>query len=511
MTRLLAVLPFLTLPPRGQRLCRRSLIAGGMTLLVVVGMLALPGCGGEEFPDATATDLENRTFTVTNGAGASLATLTGLPVGQAFTLRFGSFGGTNTAPVSLESAGQTATGTVTIGSCAFQIDQSSFAAGQGPQAGAAFTIETCQIDRDKGELRFMLSADEVAIAVPTTRSPTSNVAFVLTSDGTTGSYTVVDLASRQVFQDINRAGVHNNAVARFFGGRVYVVNRLGGDSIRIIEPQQGFITPPNGTLSVGQQTNPQDMAFVHASKAYVSRLNSSRLLIVNPTALTRLGELDLSTTAAIPIDADGSPDPAFMLVHNGLLYVALQHIESTPVSFSVTGPGQVAVIDTTTDQLVSVIQLRSGNPISALQFSPTLNRILVSSVGYFNINDGGIEAINPDTQTVDARFVIDEASIGGDITAFAIASRTKGFAIVRDASNANALVTFDPSTGQRLRRLLGPLTVSVPHLIINSRHEIYLATADGLRIFDTESDSELTATPLNVGQFPPVFTLFIEP
>ena len=32
----------------------------------------------------------------------------------------------------------------------------------------------------------------------------------------------------------------------------------------------------------------------------------------------------------------------------------------------------------------------------------------------------------------------------------------------------------------------------------------------GLRIFDAVTDRELTTTPLNVGQLPPAWTLFIE-
>ena len=106
--------------------------------------------------------------------------------------------------------------------------------------------------------------------------------------------------------------------------------------------------------------------------------------------------------------------------------------------------------------------------------------------------------------------------MSGDITAFVIVSRTKGFAIVSDANFANSLVTFDPSSGQRLNRLVGPLKVVVPHLAINSRNEVYLAVTDthaatpGLRIFDAVTDNEITTTPLSVGQFPPLFTLFIE-
>jgi len=114
MTRLLAVLPCLALPPSRQRYCLLPLLSGCLTLLVMVGMLTLLGCGEDSAMDATASDLENRTFTFPTGAGPNLAALTGLPQGQAFTLRFGNFGGTKTGPTSLESGGQTATGTVTI-------------------------------------------------------------------------------------------------------------------------------------------------------------------------------------------------------------------------------------------------------------------------------------------------------------------------------------------------------------------------------------------------------------
>jgi hypothetical protein len=87
---------------------------------------------------------------------------------------------------------------------------------------------------------------------------------------------------------------------------------------------------------------------------------------------------------------------------------------------------------------------------------------------------------------------------------------------VRDATSANALITFDPSSGQRLNSPVGPLNAAMAHLAINSRNEVYLAVIDtqvatsGLRIFDADTDAEITSTPLNVGQFPPVFTVFIE-
>lgn len=497
-------------------------------LLVLVSTLVTLGCNGagggshdadtatSTLTNATATTLANRAFAFPNGFGVNLATRTGFPPGQAFTLRFGDFAGTNTAPVALDSSGNTASGIATLGSCNFQITQSNFPVRQGPQAGIQLTADPCRIDIATGVLILTdPQTGESATSSPSRPSTLPSVAFVLTTDFSTGSYSVVDLATRNTTKDIKRGGVHSDAVASVFGGRIYVVNRLGVDSIQIIDPQLAFTTPPNGELSVGNDTNPQDIVFVHATKAYVSRLASPKLAIINPTTLQSTGELDLSRLIKAA-DTDGSPEPAHMLILKGLVYVALQHIDFKQSRLPKVANGEVVVIDPSTDSIVTVIALNGKNPLSALHFSPTLNRILLSSVGEFTMLDGGIEAINPDTHTVDARFAMSEATVGGDITEFVIVSRTKGFAIVSDANFANALITFDPSTGQQLNRIVGPLNVLLPHLAINSRNEIYLAVADartptpGLRIFDTMTDREITTTPLSVGQLPPVFTVFME-
>jgi len=522
MTRLRTVVQTPALWRRALSHYRRRRIVPLIALMVVIGALTVPGCGGDtKFSGVKANDLTNRAFTFPTGAGVLLARATGLPQGQVFSLQFGNLGDTNSGPIRLASGGSTASGTVTLGSCSFQFDQSTFAAGRGPQAGAQFTSNPCEVNRDHNTMRLTISGETV-VSAPAIVLPMTSVAFVLTTDFSTGSYSVVELISRQVFKDIRLGGVHSHAIARFFNGRVYVVNGLDGDSVQIIDPQQGFTTPTtHGTVSVDSGSAPQDIAFVTANRAYVSRLGSARLVIINPTTLTRLGELDLSSLVQ-PNDSDGSPDPASMLVRNGLVYVTLRHIDfNTPSPLTKVANGEVAVIDPTHDRIVTVLPLHGKNPLSALQFSPTLNRILVSSVGDFasangGLNDGGIDAINPDTNTVDAQFVVDEATMGGDVTAFAMLSRTKGFAVVRDVHSANSLVTFNPSTGQRLQRIVGPLNVLVSDVAVNSLNEVYLAVADtqtptpGLRIFDALTESEITTTPLNVGQLPPAFILFIE-
>src|SRR5262245_45015124 len=92
-----------------------------IALVVVSGALTVLGCGGSgtDFSGVTANDLANRAYPFPTGAGAILATAPprglGLPQGQAFTLQFGNFGGTSSGPVRLDSGGNAASGTVTLG------------------------------------------------------------------------------------------------------------------------------------------------------------------------------------------------------------------------------------------------------------------------------------------------------------------------------------------------------------------------------------------------------------
>ena len=516
---------------------RRSgrLIMYGVMLGVALGsMCAVVGCssgdGGDDLIAATPVGLENQAFAFTNGRAfaAALANV-------AVTLTFGNFtndgdANPNTGLFTLTTAAGTARGTVTIASCNLAVEASTLAPDTFPelQPGQTVPLNPCLINPDNGSLRVQnVTTGAVSTSDEPNPLPTTDVAFVITTDassgGDTGSYSVIDLLSRNTFNDIVPGGIHSDALARAFNGLIYVVNRLGVDSIQVIDPQQGFTTPLNGEVSVntGGATglNPQDIAFVSATKAYVSRLKSTRLLVINPTTLTITGEIDLVAqvpTLVKPGDLDGVPELSRMLVHNGLLYIVLQHLDfTTGFSPVKVAPGEVVVLDPATDTVVTVIGLNGTNPFSALQFNAALNRILVSSIGDFGVNDGGIEAIDPTTNTTDAAFVIDEASIGGDITHFQIVSATKGFAVVTDATFQNALVSFNPTTGQKLTTLLGPASPFLPYFAINSLGELYLAQSgattptQGVRIFNTATDAEITTTALNVG-LPPSFVLFLE-
>src|SRR5919206_975686 len=102
-------------------------ICGLGALLIILGMGILKGCYLSRTVDqATASDVNNRSFTFANGAVFHDA-LNNVSTTLCFT--------DNAANFILSSSGGTANGTNQFGSCILTVVTSTFAAGAGPQGG----------------------------------------------------------------------------------------------------------------------------------------------------------------------------------------------------------------------------------------------------------------------------------------------------------------------------------------------------------------------------------------
>src|ERR1043166_8202454 len=169
-------------------------------------------------------------------------------------------------------------------------------------------------------------------------------AFVIATDFETGSFGTISLDTPRVVVPANRERrVHSDAVARTFGGLVYVVNRFFGDNIQVLDPSRDFAT--RFQCLTGERSNPHDIAFLNAAKAYVTLADKTTLLIVNPSASPNCadfirGAIDLQQFA----DADGLPEMDQMAIVGDRLYVALQRLDRNNF-FIPAGPGSLVVID----------------------------------------------------------------------------------------------------------------------------------------------------------------------
>jgi len=301
---------------------------------------------------------------------------------------------------------------------------------------------------------------------------------------------------------------HSDARIRWYDGLVYVVNRFGQDNIQVLDPAQGYATVRQ--FSVGNGSNPQDIAFVSPTKAYVTRLASSRLLIVNPSTGDSIGAIPLGAFA----DGDGLPEMDRTIVVGSRLFVSCERLQN----FQPSGASLVVAIDTGADTVLDArpdlpgtqaITLPAGNSATAFDWDPSSRRLLIGCTGAYGVADGGIVWIDPVTLATGG-YAITESALGGDVLDVVWYSPTRSFAIVNDAAFNTSLVAWDPSTGHVTGTLLAPGGFSLSDATLDDRGELYVCENDlfapGVHVLSAATGAALHA-PLATS-LPPVEVAF---
>ena len=279
-------------------------------------------------------------------------------------------------------------------------------------------------------------------------------AFVVESDFTTGSFSSFDTATRAAACDV--APAHSDARVRAFGGRVYVVNRFGADNVTVLDGTSHALVRQ---FSVGNGANPYDIAFVSATRAYVTRYESADLWVVNPSTGAHTGTVSLAAFA----DADGIPEMDRLQVVGPLLFVSLQRVDRA-AGFQPTDTSLVVVIDTRTDTVVDCDPTRPGvqaivlphtNPVTPFVLDVPRSRLYLGCAGFYGAADGGIVALDPVGLTAKG-VVAREDSLGGDVLDVAWTDDARAFAIVSDPAFNTSLVRWSPVTGRRTQTLYAP-------------------------------------------------------
>ena len=333
--------------------------------------------------------------------------------------------------------------------------------------------------------------------------------YVITSDFQTGS--TAYLAPGSQTPEIDLLTIHADAEARFYDGRIYVLNRLGQDNILVLDADD--LSNPLIQFSVGNGTNPKDIEFAGPDKAYVSRYDSASLLIVNPRDGSELGEIDLSAFA----DGDGLPEMSSMGIVGSRLYVTCQRLDRDG-GWGPVGDSYLVVIDMETDTIVDVdanvdgvqgISLAAINPYSLVVVG---SQIVVSGAAGFGDRAGGIEVIDTATNT-GGGLVISEADLGGDVATLVMTSTTKGYVIVGDENFVNSIKPFDLASGTVGEALAGHsggftpgMAVDGARLIVADSGTFSDPDAAGLLIYDANSGEKL-AGPISVGLPPTGITV----
>lgn len=345
------------------------------------------------------------------------------------------------------------------------------------------------------------------------------VGFVATSDFTVGNLTTLtSTPPRTTEKDVLGAtGLHSDSVLKSFGGRLYILQRRGSNSIAVIDPNNpGVVLANYSTNDTGSsaQSNPHDMAFVSGAKAYISRYELNTLLIVNPETGAQLGTIDLSAFA----DSDGIVEMDQMALVDGLLYVSLQRLNRNK-GFSAENDSYIIVIDTATDQVVNPIPadnkivLAGRNPFS-MSYLPATGRIYVANVGTFTTGDdfGGIEVVNPITGISEGILMTDN-DFGGPLGTIRLLNESTAYATVFDASFNNFVIPFSLRTQKIGPALTDVGTGFIASLAFDDRGFLYVADRDtnnpGVQVFDTATNQKAEG-PISTG-LPPMDIIFINP
>jgi hypothetical protein len=344
--------------------------------------------------------------------------------------------------------------------------------------------------------------DAKNIIGPTTPPPVEQFAFVTTTDYQTGSASVVWLDSTYTTEK-DVASIHSDAIARYFDGLIYVVNRFGADNIQILDPAKGFATARQFT--VGNGADPHDIVVLRETKAYVTRYNRTDLWVVDPSTGTKTGSVDLSVFA----DGDGIPEMDHLLLMGDHLFVSVQRIDRD--TWRPVGMSYLAVVDVSADTLLDVtpattgtqaIALAATNPFSDVKVDTSTGNLYVACAGEWGTADSGVEAVNPTTLR-SGGIVLAGTTVGGDITDVELVSAETGYAIITDASFHNVLVRFNPSTGDVTATVYAPGEFVLQDIERAPTGELFLTdrsvTNPGIRLYNVETGAEITNIPIDVG------------
>ncbi|MFP6626171.1 MAG: hypothetical protein VCA74_03810 [Deltaproteobacteria bacterium] len=351
--------------------------------------------------------------------------------------------------------------------------------------------------------------------IPDCAAATENSVVVTTAscDFATGGTALVDESSISLSSHTTGM-VSADSVVRLAAGRLFVLNRYGADNLQELKTDDPGVTL--GQCSLGNGSNPHDIVIVSETLGYVSLYDSSKLSVIDPSALDdcegfEKGVIDLSAFA----DDDGFPETDQMALVGDTLLVTLQRLDRSNF-FQPAVSGLLLSIDTSTNTVSSSLELSIKNPFAetkGLIYDEDSGLLYVGGPGklFDDLEDGGIEVIDPATMTSQG-VVISGAQLGGDLTDFVVVGSSRIYALVATDGFSVSLVEADLATGS-VTDVLATSDLLMSDIELTQNGRLWLADRNclnpGLRVFTIGDNRELTDQPLYPGLTP--FTLTFLP
>jgi hypothetical protein len=331
------------------------------------------------------------------------------------------------------------------------------------------------------------------------------IAAVTLTDYSTGGLAIIDLSTHTITAQ-ETGNIHSDAVGVAAGEALYILNRLGQDSVSTIDFDN--LAVPSRQDSLGNGSNPYSMTFIDDCQAYIALYAETDILLFNVCTGTEVSRIDISSY----VDSDGQTEASLAVIADGSLYVALQNLDRAAY-FTPTAVGTVLVIDTGDNTISDTIDLNHANPGNLLLDGDGDLIIVSAGGGGF---DGGIERLDPVDGT--ATVIANATALGGTAWGdFAIASDGNVFMVISDPgyTNPDVLIEVDLSDGTVVddNVMTASAAFTFKGLAISDTDELYLgdrsAAAPGVHVLDLITGDELAAGVIST-TLPPSSITFVK-
>jgi hypothetical protein len=334
-----------------------------------------------------------------------------------------------------------------------------------------------------------------------TNNPRAVVVSGSFTPGEVGVMSSLDLVTLEVTTSVAPTGaVAEDPVIRRVGDELFIVNRASGNNVTILDARTFGLVEQ---LATGAGSNPQDVAVVD-DKLYVPAFGTAGVVVV-----TR-GSGATTTIDLSAFDTDGEPNCVSAYRVDTDVYVACELLDA---NFSPRGAGKIAVIDTTTDTVRTMLTMDNQNPFGVFERMPPEaggDLVIPTVPSFADVTLGCVERITPGATPVAAGCVVSNQELGGyvariDFQLLGGTTPMQWMVVSKfDTEARGNLQGYDLESNLLWPDPLSPATQVLVDLVICPNNMVVVAdqtmAANGLRVY--ADGVETTTAPLAIGLKP---------
>jgi hypothetical protein len=353
-------------------------------------------------------------------------------------------------------------------------------------------------------LAFIACGDNRALpdaAAPIDAPAAPPRAVVVAGDFTAGHpgvLSTLDPATRAVMTNVGPAlAVGADPILRHFGNELFIVNRVDGNNVTILDDQTLAFKEQLGT---GAGSNPQDVA-VLGPKLYIPVFGGLGVIVMTRGSAATV-TIDLSAD-----DPDGKPNCNSVYLVGNDLYVSCGLLDNAN-RFAPRGPGKIYVVDTLTNAIKTKLTLGHPNPFGVFEqvpaSAPTGGGELLMPTVLFADGSGCVERITTGPAPTAAGCLVDNAELKGYASRIVFQIDKEGaitwFAVPTTFPKAD-LRAYDMAVSLLWAGPLNASTEAIGDVVLCPSGELVLAdtttNSNGLRVYS--GAAELTTAALPIG------------